>query len=326
MDYEKKVREQIAQYSNNALRFFPPPVHWHWMHNYMLNKVREVFDVNDALGVYLAAVPSTSPNPKILSVGSGDGQLEIKLAERLAARGQDNFEIHITELSPIRQERTLERIRQAGFEERFKTAILDFNKEFVDGSFDMIFAHHVLHHIVELEFLFDNIARALAPNGCFATIDMIGRNGHMRWPEALEYIQLAWGFIPDHWKHNFQFNDYHAEYLNHDCAQSGFEGIRAQDILPLLTEKFAFTKFAAGGGFVDILFERGYGQSIDMDNPKERALVDFLSQTNELLLETGKIKPTMLFAHMKRKSETTRLPRFYKNMSPGFALREPEAL
>ena len=147
----------------------------------------------------------------------------------------------------------------------------------------------------------------------------------MRWPEALEYMDLTWEFIPDHWKHNFQFNEYHEKYLNFDCSKSGFEGIRAEDIQPLLVKKFEFTHFVAGGGFMDILFERGYGQSIDMDNPKEAALVHFLSKTNELLLESGEVKPTMVFAQMTRKDAKTsgNTPKVWKNMTPEFAVRTP---
>lgn len=325
MDYEKKIQEQISQYSNNALRFFPPPAHKYWMQNFMMPKVHEVFGVTNYIDVYLKAVPQTVECPRILSVGSGDGQLELELARRLKARGQEKFEIYITELSQIRQQRTIDRVNAEGMNDQFKFIVLDFNKEFVDGKFDMIFAHHVLHHIVELEYLFDNISKALNPGGHFATIDMIGRNGHMRWPEALEYTNLAWDFIPDHWKHNFQFNAYHEKYLNFDCSKSGFEGIRAEDILPLLVEKFAFTEFAANGGFIDIIFERGYGQSIDMENPKEKALVQFLSQTNELLLETGRVKPTMLFGCMQNKSDAAgKAPLVWGNMTPEFALRSPK--
>tara|TARA_R100000935_G_C2834503_1_gene167255 strand:+ start:643 stop:1641 length:999 start_codon:yes stop_codon:yes gene_type:complete len=325
MDYEKKVEEQINQYANNALRFFPPAAHKFWMRNFMFPKMKHVFGVPDYFDMYLSALPSSERSISILSIGSGDGQLELELAKRLIARGYNDFKIHVTELSEIRQRRTGERVEREGLEDKFEFHIVDLNRSFIPGSFDLIFAHHVLHHIVELEFLFDRISEALAPKGVFATIDIIGRNGHMRWPEALKYAELAWEFIPDHWKHNFQFNAFHEKYLNFDCSKSGFEGIRAQDILPLLIEKFDFSRFVAGGGFIDVIFDRGYGQSIDMDNSRDRALVEFLSCTNELLLETGRVKPTMLFAHMIKKTSAPKEPMIWGRMSPEFALRPVES-
>lgn len=324
MEYDKKIQEQIRQYSNNALRFFPPPAHHFWMQTYLRPKLRAVFGTDLVQTFYANTVLERAAPIEVLSVGSGDGELEVAIAKTLKAAGCDAFTIHITELSPIRQDRTIARVEKAGLGEHFEFHIVDFNKAFIEGAFDLIFAHHVLHHIVELEFLFDNIAKALKPGGTFATIDMIGRNGHMRWPEALHYMDMAWAFIPDHWKYNFQLRSYHENYLNWDCSKSGFEGIRAQDIQPLLVERFDFEGFVAGGGFMDVLFDRGYGQSIDIENPREKALVEFLSEMNEMLLETGRIKPTMIFAHMRRQGDGSGAPRVHGVMTPEFAIRPPE--
>ena len=321
MEYDTKIQEQIQQYSNNALRFFPPAVHKYWMQTYVTPKVLAVFGSHGIANFYVDPLLGKYGPLEILSVGSGDGELELAIAQNLIAAGRNDFRIHATELSPIRQQRTIERVAQAGLSDRFEFHILDLNKTFVDGQFDLIFAQHVLHHIVELELLFDNIATAMRPGGLFSTIDMIGRNGHMRWPEALEYIDQVWAFIPDHWKYNFQLRAYHEKYLNWDCSKSGFEGIRAQDIQPLLLDRFAFDGIVASGGFMDVLFDRGYGQSIDMTKPNEVALVNFLSEMNEMLLETGRVKPTMVFAQMRRKDEVPETVRFFGNMTPEFAVR-----
>ena len=62
-----------------------------------------------------------------------------------------------------------------------------------------------------------------------------------------------------------------------------------------------------------------------MDNSRDRALVEFLSCTNELLLETGRVKPTMLFAHMIKKTSAPKEPMIWGRMSPEFALRPVES-
>ena len=59
------------------------------------------------------------------------------------------------------------------------------------GQYQIVMANQALHHFVELEMLFDKVFQVLAVDGFFLTDDMIGRNGHMRWPEALEHFQLA---------------------------------------------------------------------------------------------------------------------------------------
>ena len=94
-----------------------------------------------------------------------------------------------------------------------------------------------------MEHLFDAVHEGLEQDGIFLTTDMIGRNGHMRWPEALEIIQAIWKFIPDHYKTNHQLKRVEKEYDNWDCSKTGFEGIRAQDILRLLVEKLPSVAF-----------------------------------------------------------------------------------
>jgi trans-aconitate methyltransferase len=63
-------------------------------------------------------------------------------------------------------------------------SVVDVNATKPTSKFDVIMANHSLHHIVELEKTFDTIFDCLNENGIFATCDMIGRNGHMRWPET----------------------------------------------------------------------------------------------------------------------------------------------
>ncbi len=66
----------------------------------------------------------------------------------------------------------------------------------------------------------------------FVTNDMIGRNGHQRWPEALEIVNQYWHELPEAYRYNKLLSRYEPEYMNWDCSTEGFEGIRAQDILP----------------------------------------------------------------------------------------------
>ena len=73
--------------------------------------------------------------------------------------------------------------------------------------------HESLHHFVALETIFANIRQALSSDGFFLADEMIGRNGHMRWPETLELIQGILKFIPDHYKTNHLKRVEH-EYVN----------------------------------------------------------------------------------------------------------------
>jgi hypothetical protein len=138
---------------------------------------------------------------------------------------------------------------------------------------------------------------------------MIGRNGHMRWPEALEIIQDIWKFIPDHYKTNHQLKRVEKEYDNWDCSKTGFEGICAQDILPLLVAKFTFRAFL------------GFGHNLDVDNQRDTGFIDFLEQLNSLLIDLGYLKPTMIYGVMTRRKQHAPPPRCYRHWTPAFCAR-----
>ena len=53
-------------------------------------------------------------------------------------------------------------------------------------------ANHSLHHVLALEHLFAQVSATLREDGVFVVNDMIGRNGHQRWPEALDLLQRIW--------------------------------------------------------------------------------------------------------------------------------------
>jgi hypothetical protein len=184
-------------------------------------------------------------------------------------------------------------------------------------------AQHTLHHIIELERLFDFIDSNLEDDGVFPIVDMIGRNGHMRWPEALEVIERLWLILPEQYKFNHQFSKIIDPYKNWDCSKSGFEGIRAQDILPLLCQQFSFEGFLGVGGFIDIFIERAFGHNFDIDNMIDMAWFNTIATMNDAMLEAGMVKPTMIFA-VARKKNPAIVSSVYRGMSPEKAIRRPD--
>ena len=91
----------------------------------------------------------------------------------------------------------------------------DFNEWVADGTYDAAIASHSLHHVVALErLLFDQVYSALTPNGVFLVNDMIGRNGHMRWPEALRILRSIWTNMPERYKYNHQLQTVDYEFEN----------------------------------------------------------------------------------------------------------------
>jgi SAM-dependent methyltransferase len=257
---------------------------------------------------------------RLVSIGSGDCCYEMEICRFLLRNNHTNFHFLCLEVNErlIAQAKT--KIKEASLDKWLDIEIFDINRESLNFPVDGFMAHHSLHHIVELERLFASIDRCLLPHGRFLTQDMIGRNGHMRWPETLGVINGLWATIDDSKKFNHQFGVKQNEYVNYDCSTEGFEGVRAQDILPLLISHFTFTGFVATGGLIEVFVDRGFGHNYTTENKGDLEFIDFVADINDRMIELGLIKPTIVFAEMRKKGQMIS-PRLYKGLTPQFCLR-----
>ena len=324
-EYESRIRSQIAQYANPERLLKLGPIYHYWINKHIRPRVSEVFGVSDALLFYAQYTAEALRQPgarrRIVSLAAGDCLLEITLIKKLLDMGETDFVVEAVELSPLRFERARASASAEGVAQYLLLTEADLNTWVPVGKYSAVIAKDALHHVVALEHLFDAIQGVLEEDGVFLTTDMIGRNGHMRWPEALEIIQGIWKFIPDHYKTNHQLKRVEKEYDNWDCSKTGFEGIRAQDILPLLVEKFTFRAFLGFGNLPDIFIERGFGHNLNVSDPHDTGFIDFLEQLNSLLIDLDYLKPTMIYGVMTRRKQHAPSPRCYRHWTPAFCAR-----
>lgn len=323
--YEKRVEQQIAQYANKEALVKLPDIYRYWSQKYLRPKIEDVFGVSTNIDIYATAYIEAgrragAAHIPILSIGSGDGVVEVAVAERMLKLGCTNFTIVASDLSPIRMERARQLVHEKGLDKHFEFEVVDVNTWKPERRFLGFMAQHTLHHVVELERLFQFINDNMDDNGVFVVVDMIGRNGHMRWPETLAIVERFWQILPDKYKYNHQWKKPIPQYLNWDCSVSGFEGIRAEDILPLLCQHFAFTHFLGVGGFVDVFVERGYGHNFSRENPVDVAYIDLMAEMNDALIVDGKVKPTMIFA-VCRKGGSKVEEKTYRGLTTRGAIR-----
>jgi hypothetical protein len=130
---------------------------------------------------------------------------------------------------------------------------------------------------------------------------MIGRNGHMQWPEAMRIVHEYWRELPAPYRWNVQLQRHEEMHENWDCSNEGFEGIRAQDILPLLLERFEFELFIGYGNIIDPFIDRSFGPNFDADAEWDRALIDRIHARDEAEMLAGRIKPTHMMATLRKR-------------------------
>lgn len=326
-DYETRLRQQQEQYATGAEIHGLPEIYHYWSNRYIAPYIQQVFGTKSITEIYAHPLAHMldgggARTRKFVSIGSGDCSEEIKIAKCLLEAGHSNFVILGFEVAAHLIGEANTAIARQGLAKHVASKFFDVNRGMIDEPIDAFIAHHSLHHIVELERLFDLIDQSLRPDGHFISCDMIGRNGHMRWPETLRYVEAIWANLPDIKKYNWQHRQQHNQFLNWDCSKEGFEGIRAQDILPLLLRHFSFEGFFGCGGFIDPFVDRGYGPNYDAANPLDRDFIDLVATANDAMIDSAQIKPTMMFADMVKKKSGVAL-HVVGRRTPEFCVRYP---
>ena len=326
--YDARMRAEIDRYSTVENVHDLPAIFHVWSHAYVLPKMQAVFGASsfdDFYSGYILRYAQENPGEtvEVASLGAGNGDMEVGLGKVLRAKGFAGFHFRCLDVNPDMLARGREMAGAAELSDRFSFERVDAARWRPERPLAIVIAHQALHHFVELEAIFANVKTAIGDRGYFLSNDMIGRNGHQRWPEALAKVHEIWRDMPDRYKYNHQLKRFEITYQNWDCSKEGFEGIRAQDILPLLVKTFHFDAFVAYGNIVDIFVDRGFGHNFDPHNPEDVAFIERLGALDEKLVDEGVVKPCQMIAAMRAQPVQVAQPRFYRHWSPEFCLRAP---
>jgi SAM-dependent methyltransferase len=214
-------------------------------------------------------------------------------------RGHENFIFECLDINQNMLDRSQKLAAEAGVGEKVIPLRGDFNNWSPAHEYDGVIANQSLHHVSELEHLFDAIKEALGPHGRFITSDIIGRNGHQRWPEAVPIIQEFWQELPDEYRFNQILQRPEKKIkTSENLYRWNFEGIRAQDILFLSVERFHFDFFAGFANIIDPFIDRSFGHHFDVNSAWDREFIDRVHARDEAEILSGRITPTHMLAVM----------------------------
>ena len=228
----------------------------------------------------------------LVSLGAGHGQIESELLEILPSISPGNTHFHAIDLFSPND--TLE-THVNGFTYRLTRTSQDLNKPDFPRNADMFIVHHALHHFVALEEIFASIHEILLANsGTLVVADMVGRNGHMRWPESLRAINRIWEALPEEKKYNNQFNKTWHSFENWDCSSEGFEGIRSEDIMKPLIKFFESDGSFFWGGVLDPFIDRGFGNNFNPKSHEDIEIIKDILAVESKLQEFGYLTATQV--------------------------------
>jgi len=320
--YQARLQQEIEIYRQCENVHDLPDIFHYWSNKYLVPKFKPFGFGNpqEFYCKYMTRVCRDSPDQELLfvSVGAGNCDTEVDLTGRLLEAGIRNFRLECLDINQTMLDRGTALALEKGVNANMTFLNADVHAWSPGRKYHIVLANQCLHHFVELEELFEKIREVLHDDGYFVTDDMIGRNGHMRWPEALKYVKALWAELPDRYKYNQQLQRLEKTFHNWDCSVEGFEGIRAQDILPLLLEYFHFEFFIAFGNITNVFVDRAFGHNFDPNNEFDRSFIDRVEELDERCIEGGIVKPTHMMAAMVKRPVT---PTVYKHLTPEFCVR-----
>jgi SAM-dependent methyltransferase len=325
-DYERRVRNELANFREVTNVHDLPPIFHYWSNKHLAPPKFHPHGITDPeqfFYLYATKFHDRFPDAAIrmVSIGSGNGDMEVRLAVKLKASGIGNFSIDCLDINTDMLARGEALAAEHDVSRHINGKEADFNRWKPDGKYDIVLANQCLHHVVELESLFAAIRKCLNQEGYFLISDMIGRNGHQRWPEALTLVQQFWQELPESYRYNQLLRRQEPEYINHDCAEDSFEGIRAQDILPLLIKSFHFEVFLPFANIMMPFIDRPFGHNFDADAAWDRDFIDRVHARDEAGMRSGELKPTSMLAVLR----TTEVPTTLVDpvLTPEFCVRNP---
>lgn len=322
--YDERARREVEHFTGTLQVNDLPAIFHYWSNRHLRPRFEALGYTHpeDFFAREIEAFRRRAGRPlRAISIGAGNCDGEVRVTKLLRSRGVADVRVACLDLTPAMLERGRALARQEGVEAQLDFVQGDFNRWRPDREYDVVIANQSLHHVVNLEGLFEAVALAIGRDGVFLTSDMIGRNGHRRWPEALAVVQEFWRELPASYRHNVQLGRDEPEFLDWDCSQQSFEGIRAQDILPLLLDRFGFDVFLPFANVVDPFVDRAFGHHFSAERENDRGFIDRVHARDDAEILAGTIKPTHMVAALR--CDRGVRPRIWRHLDPAFCVRWP---
>jgi SAM-dependent methyltransferase len=292
-DYLKLMDEEIEEYSSIEVTedLREGGIHaqkaWEFWFKYLSERVWKT-----SLKSEVMQFCSGICEPTILSLGCGYGGVELEIAKALKPR----YQMTAVDLNPGILAKGRVEAQANGLNIRFLPLDLNF-VEIREKSFDLIIAHASLHHLLNLEHLFSQIHRGLKDRGRLIVQDIIGKTQVLFWKENVDFAIDLVEKMPSRYRAGISLPPY-----TEPSIQIGMEGIRQEEIEPLLNGYFNPIKMFKYGSFMRMICTHpGLGKRFDPDIEADRRYLQSLCELDVRQVEEGKLSPTeMLAVYEKR--------------------------
>ena len=297
-DYQTLTAEEIEEYSNIEVTedLREGGIHaqkaWDYWFKYLSTNIWKT-----SLSAEIVSFCNTIDHPRILSLGCGYGGVELGIARQL----NKPFQITAVDLNGQLFTRAGQEAKANGFDICFMALDLNYVK-IHENSFDLIFAHASLHHLLNLEHVFLQIHRGLSENGRLIVQDIIGKTQVLFWKDNVDRAIEIVRQMPARYKAGIPDKQAIIAPYVEPATQKGMEGIRQEEIPALLESFFTPVKVFPYGAFMRLICTHPeLGKRLDPDRPADRKYMERIFKIDLQLIAQDKLRPTeMLGVYRKR--------------------------
>jgi SAM-dependent methyltransferase len=194
----------------------------------------------------------------------------------------------------------------AGLGDRIDYIRADLNVAELDRDvYDVVFAVQALHHVDDLEHLFDQIAASLRPGGLLVVNEYVGPARFQWLDKTQDVMNRILQLLPEVYRVNPR-NGFVKEHIERTSAEEiarvdPSESIRSDEIMELLRSRFDVIYQADFGGTINQFLLADIAANFDDDDAKDVAILDLISLLEELLVLERVLPSDFAYAVLRRR-------------------------
>lgn len=221
---------------------------------------------------------------KGLSIGCGTGALERQCLQLKACQKMEGFDIApnaIEEAIKLSKQHSLDSINYE---------IKDIeNLKLEKNSYDVVFASSSIHHIKNLEHLFEEIKNSLKKNGYFIMLEYVGPNQFQFSAKVVDMINLILSILSPEYRKSSQnptklkekFTVTPIKWMNeHDPS----EAIRSSEIVPIISNYFTMIEKKDFGGSILHMLLQDIIHNFNLENSKDHTVLSLIILIERILI------------------------------------------
>ena len=307
-NHQQRVEAELANFKSEFLEKSQngpvnTPAVWPWVERVIAQKIQAATGQPNGIRFVIHELNKRS-NPRFLSLGAGTCALE---TQRILPHLDypQNCTLECIDLNADIMELGRQGAEQTGT--HFIATAMDINQIHLEpNSYDIILVWAALHHFVELYHIAAEINQGLKPDGLFITMDICSRNGFLLWSETEKVVNRFWQELPERYRYAHTLGPEPVlcdTYPNVDCAQSGFECIRSEEIIPALSEHLDLIHFVPAHALARRFFDTMFGPNFDLQRTFDLSFFLKIILYDELALSRLELQPETFFGVYQKKIE-----------------------